>query len=92
MNKKFTSRILSMLLAMLMLVSMLPTSVFAAPASDIPANMLDNVYLDALEYTGYKVQKQKDDGTIFKKFSSAASAYLSVISYGEYRYGTETVT
>lgn len=66
MNKKFTSRILSMLLAMLMLVSMLPTSVFAAPASDIPANMLDNVYLDALEYTGYKVQAQKNDGTIFK--------------------------
>ena len=28
MNKKFTARILSMLLAMLMLVSMLPTSVF----------------------------------------------------------------
>ena len=53
MNKKFTSRILSMLLAVLMLISMMPTSVFAAPASDIPAEMLDNVFLDALEYTGY---------------------------------------
>lgn len=92
MNKKFTSRILSMLLAMLMLVSMLPTSVFAAPASDIPANMLDNVYLDALEYTGYKVKAQKNDGTIFKKYSGGATAYLSKISYGLNKYGTETVT
>ena len=91
MNKKFTSRILSMLLAMLMLVSMLPTSVFAAPASDIPAEMLDNVFLDALEYTGYKVQAQKDDGTIFKKYSGGATAYLSKISYGLNKYGTETV-
>ena len=92
MNRKRTSRLLSLLMAILMLVSLFPTSILAAPASDIPANMMDNVYLDALEYTGYKVQKQKDDGTIFKKFSSAASAYLSDISYGEYRYGTETVT
>ena len=91
MNKKFTSRILSMLLAMLMLVSMLPTSVFAAPASDIPAEMLDNVFLDALEYAGYKAQNQKDDVTIFKKYSSGATAYLSKISYGLNKYGTETV-
>lgn len=88
MNKKFTSRILSMLLVMLMLVSMLPTSVFAAPASDIPAEMLDNVFLDALEYTGYKVQAQKNDGTIFKKYSGGATAYLSKISYGLNKYGT----
>lgn len=91
MNKKFTSRILSMLLATLMLVSMLPMSVFAVPASDIPAEMLDNVFLDALEYTGYKVQAQKDDGTIFKKYSGGATAYLSKISYGLNKYGTETV-
>ena len=91
MNKKFTSRILSMLLAVLMLISMMPTSVFAAPASDIPAEMLDNVFLDALEYTGYKVQNQKDDGTIFKKYSSGATSYLSKISYGLNKYGTETV-
>ena len=91
MNKKFTSRILSMLLAVLMLISMMPTSVFAAPASDIPAEMLDNVFLDALEYTGYKVQAQRDDGTIFKKYSGGATAYLSKISYGLNKYGTETV-
>ena len=76
MNKKFTARILSMLMAMLMLVSMLPTSVFAAPASDIPANMLDNVYLDALEYTGYKVQAQKNDER-FSKSTAAAQRPIS---------------
>ena len=80
-----------MLLAVLMLISMMPTSVFAAPASDIPAEMLDNVFLDALEYTGYKVQAQRDDGTIFKKYSGGATAYLSKISYGLNKYGTETV-
>lgn len=64
---------------------------FAAPASDIPAEMLDNVFLDALEYTGYKVQAQRDDGTIFKKYSGGATAYLSKISYGLNKYGTETV-
>ena len=55
---------LSMLLTAVMLVAALPISAFAAPASGIPANMLDNVYLDALAYTGYNVQAQKDDGTI----------------------------
>ena len=52
---------LSMLLTAVMLVAALPISAFAAPASGIPANMLDNVYLDALAYTGYNVQAQKDD-------------------------------
>ena len=45
---------LSMLLTAVMLVAALPISAFAAPASGIPANMLDNVYLDALAYTGSK--------------------------------------
>ena len=70
MNKKFTSRILSMLLAMLMLVSMLPTSVFAAPASDIPAEMLDNVFLDALEYTGYRYRRRR----MTERFSKSTAA------------------
>ena len=52
---------LSMLLTAVMLVAALPISAFAAPASGIPANMLDNVYLDALANTGYNVQAQKDD-------------------------------
>ena len=71
---KIKSRFLSLCLAILMLISAFPTTVFAAPASDIPDEMLDNVYLDALAYTGYKVQAQKDDGTIFKAYSSNATA------------------
>lgn len=46
-------------LTAVMLVAALPISAFAAPASGIPANMLDNVYLDALAYTGYNVQAQR---------------------------------
>lgn len=53
---------------------------------------MDNVYLNALEYTGYKVQAQKNDGTIFKTYGYRATAYLSNISYGLVKYGTETVT
>ena len=55
----------------------------AAPASDIPASMLNNDALDALAYIGYKVQAQKNDGTIFKKYAGSATAYGSGISYGE---------
>ena len=59
-RNKLSSRLLSLILAMLMIVSMIPATVFAAPASDIPDEMLDNVYLDALAYTGYQVQAQKN--------------------------------
>ena len=74
-KKKLSSRFLSLFLAVLMIASMIPTTVFAAPASDIPSEMLDNVYLDALAYTGYGVQAQKNDGTIFKTYGSRATAY-----------------
>ena len=91
-KKKLSSRFLSLFLAVLMIASMIPTTVFAAPASDIPSEMLDNVYLDALAYTGYGVQAQKNEGTIFKTYGSRATAYGSDISYGLVKYGTETVT
>lgn len=82
---------LSMLLTAVMLVAALPISAFAAPASGIPANMLDNVYLDALAYTGYNVQAQKDDGTIFIKTGSSVSASIrSGIGYGTGPSGLET--
>ena len=93
-KRKFSARILSVFLAMLMFVGALPTTAFAAPASDIPKEMLDNVYLDALAYTGYGVQAQKNDGTIFKVVGSKTpSSILSGIGY-DYSYvnrGTETV-
>ena len=57
-------RLAAMLLTAIMMLGTLPMSAFAAPASDIPSEMLDNDFLDALAYTGYNVQAQKDDGTI----------------------------
>lgn len=69
--KRNYAKLLSGLLAVLVLLSCIPLSALAAPAADIPAEMLDNVYLDALAYTGYHVQTQKDDGTIFKSMREA---------------------
>lgn len=59
-----------------MIFAALPMSALAAPASDIPSEMLDNVYLDALAYTGYNVQAQKNDGTILRLTEAAWSEDL----------------
>ena len=73
-----------------MLVSALPLS--AAPAADIPTKMLDNIYLDALTYTGYKTDVQKADGSIFKTYSGNAPVSVrSGIGYGTGPSGLETV-
>lgn len=87
-------KILALVLAVISVFSSIPVTVFAAPASDIPDEMLDNVYLDALAYTGYDVQGLKDNGQIFKKYGSmVADSILSNISYdtGFANEGTETV-
>lgn len=64
----------------------------AAPAADIPAKMLDNIYLDALTYTGYRTDAQKADGSIFKTYSGNAPASVrSGIGYGTGPSGLETV-
>lgn len=64
----------------------------AAPAADIPSKMLDNIYLDALTYTGYKTDVQKADGSIFKTYSgNAPAAVRSGIGYGSGPSGLETV-
>lgn len=65
--KQFSKRIFSLLLVMAMLLSLLPMGAMAAPASDLPENMIDSPILRALEYTGYDVQKQKDNGTLSAK-------------------------
>lgn len=91
--RKLNCKVLSALLAILMLLTSLPMTAMAAPASDIPAEMLDNVFLDALAYTGYDVQAQKNDGTIFKKYGGSVSASIrSNIGYGTGPSGLETVT
>lgn len=83
-------KLLVAVVALIMLVSALPLS--AAPAADIPSKMLDNIYLDALTYTGYKTDVQKADGSIFKTYSGNAPASVrSGIGYGSGPSGLETV-
>ena len=92
-KKKIRSKFLVLLLAALMFISAIPLPTLAAPASDIPSEMLNNVYLDALAYTGYNVQAQKNDGSIFVKYSSQVSASIrSNITYGTGPSGLETVS
>ena len=92
-KKKIRSKFLVLLLAALMFISAIPLPALAAPASDIPSEMLNNVYLDALAYTGYNVQAQKNDGSIFVKYSSQVSASIrSNITYGTGPSGLETVS
>lgn len=63
-----------------------------APRQIFPAKMLDNIYLDALTYTGYKTDVQKADGSIFKTYSGTAPASVrSGIGYGTGPSGLETV-
>ena len=92
MVKKKSKKLLSLMLAALMVLTALPMTAFAAPNSDIPDEMLNNDYLDALAYTGYNVQSQKNDGTIFVKYgSSVSSSVRSNIAYGTSPSGLETV-
>ena len=93
MIRKCSKRIVSILLVVIMLLGLFSTLSKAAPASDIPKDMLENVYLDALAYTGYKVQTQKNDGTIFIQFGSRAPASVrSNITYGTGPSGLETIS
>lgn len=95
MNRK---KLLSLLLALVMVLSAFPISAFAAPASDIPDKMLDNSIVRALAYTGYNVQKQKDNGTIYQTghyggaLKRNAPDVLSDIHYGTATSGKETVS
>ena len=91
---QFSKRILSAVLAVIMLLSMVPLSAMAAPASDLPDNMVDSPILRALEYTGYDVQKQKNDGTLYQTGSYGSRCPESVrsnIHYGTSTSGKETV-
>lgn len=92
-KKKFP-KLMSALLAVVMMISALPMSAFAAAASDLPANMTDHSILRALEYTGYDVQQQIKDGTLYQSGSYGSrtpSSVLSNISYGTSTSGKETV-
>lgn len=95
MNRK---KLLSLFLALVMVLSAFPISAFAAPATDIPDKMLDNPIVRALAYTGYNVQKQKDNGTIYQTghyggaLKRNAPSILSDIHYSTSLSGKETVS
>lgn len=97
MRNKITTKVLTMFLAVVMILGALPISAFAAPAADVPEAMRDNAILRALQYTGYNVQKQKDNGTLYQKgyygskLESNAPDILSKISYSTALSGKETV-
>ena len=93
-KKKFP-KLTSALLAVVMLFTTMPMSAFAAAAPDLPANMTDHSILRALEYTGYDVQQQMNDGTLYQSGSYGSrtpASVLSNISYGTSTSGKETVT
>lgn len=94
MKNKKMSKFLSALLAVVMVIMAMPMSAFAAVASDLPDNMADSHILRALEYTGYNVQAQKNDGTLYQSNSYGSrtpSNILSDISYGTSTSGKENV-
>ena len=93
MKKRFP-KIISALLAVVMILGAMPLSAFAAAASDLPENMTDHSILRALEYTGYDVQQQISDGTLYQSGSYGSrtpSSVLSGINYGTSPSGKETV-
>ena len=94
MKQKF-SKALALVICLIMTVMSLPMSAFAAVATDLPENMADHAILRALAYTGYNVEKQKSDGTLYKTNSISSrtpASVLSKIHYGTSSSGFETVT
>ncbi len=92
--KKSLKKIIALVLTLIMVFSVFCQSVFAAPASDLPQNMLDHSILRALAYTGYDVEAQKADGTLYQTSSISSrtpASVLSDISYGTSTTGFETV-
>ncbi len=92
--KKTGTRVIAIVLLLLTAFSSFPLMASAAVASDLPTNMRDSAILRALAYTGYNVQKQKNDGTLYQPGnfgSSIPSGILSDITYGTSLTGLETV-
>lgn len=88
------SKVLAMVLAVVMVVMAMPMSAFAAVASDLPEEMVDHSILRALAYTGYNVDQQIADGTLYQSGSYGSrtpSNILSGINYGTSTSGFETV-
>ena len=50
-------RILAIVIAFSILIISIIVPPYVSAANNVPSNMLNNVFLNALEYTGYDVQR-----------------------------------
>lgn len=94
-KRKLFPRLMSVFTVFVLLLGMLPISALAAPASDIPPSMLDNMPLEALAYTGYDIQWMKDSGTLYQPYGYAGyvpEERRSNIGYSGNLFGTCTVS
>lgn len=79
---KMTKKIISVLLAVMMVVTMLPMSVFAATTLSKDDQVAVNAQAAIAAY------ENKMDGTIYKNMQAAYDAYINVVkSYNVYAYG-----
>lgn len=65
-----------------------------APQYDLPTEMLESYVIDSMEYVGYKVERQKKNGTILQDYASGPRTPMkdrSGIRYGGTPSGMETV-
>ena len=66
-------RILAIVIAFSILIISIIVPPYVSAANNVPSNMLNNVFLNALEYTGYDVEKQISNGTIYKNYGSSGT-------------------
>ena len=66
-------RILAIVIAFSILIISIIVPPYVSAANNEPSNMLNNVFLNALEYTGYDVQRQISNGTIYRNYGSSGT-------------------
>ena len=89
MKKGKIKRILSGIFAAMVAVTAVPVTGFASISADVPEEMRSNIFLDALAYTGYDVQAQINDGSLYNTVGGAVpSSVLSNITYSSSVYPT----
>lgn len=66
-------RILAIVIAFSILIISIIVPPYVSAANNVPSNMLNNVFLNALEYTGYDVQRQISNGTIYRNYGSSGT-------------------
>lgn len=84
-HSKLKRRFVAGVMSAMILFLTIPTSLtVSAQSPEVPQNMLNNKFLDALAYTGYDVKKQIKDETIYKEYGASGTPknIRSNISYG----------